>query len=123
MLHSPGLLEFAAAAGLCQPPGCNPFNWFDAFMTNDPGDQVCWIGCAGNLLKAVSLRLWSGTKPVWNPAHAPLSFCPVCPAPSPACPQVYSTQRVRDLQRLLNGTRNRGVALGYEVNTSGGSGG
>lgn len=62
VLHSHGLLEFAAAAGLCQPAGCNPFNWFDAFMTNNPGDQVRGIGCAGNSLKAVSALLRGTTK-------------------------------------------------------------
>ncbi|KAI7842447.1 hypothetical protein COHA_004086 [Chlorella ohadii] len=66
VLHSPGLLSFAASAGLCRSTACDPFSWFDAFMSNNAGDQV------------------------------------------------YSTPRVRDLQRLLNGTRNRGVALGYE---------
>lgn len=40
VLHSPGLLEFAAAARLCTPASCQPFSFFDAFMTNNAGDQV-----------------------------------------------------------------------------------
>lgn len=50
VLHSPGLLEFAAAAGLCRSESCRPFNWFNAFMTNNEGDQVAswaWIRLEG----------------------------------------------------------------------------
>jgi len=40
VLHSPGLLEFATAAGLYDPALRHPFSYFDAFMTNNEGDQV-----------------------------------------------------------------------------------
>ncbi len=40
VLHSTGLLSFAAAAGLCRSASCHPFSWFDAFMSNNAGDQV-----------------------------------------------------------------------------------
>ncbi|KAL4424341.1 hypothetical protein ABPG75_001642 [Micractinium tetrahymenae] len=66
VLHSPGLLQFAASAGLWDPASGRPFSFFDAFMTNNKGDQV------------------------------------------------YSQPRVRELQRLLNGTDSKGVGPGCE---------
>lgn len=53
VLHSPGLLEFAAAVGLWRPSSGRPFSFFEAFMTNSEADQAGrWPG-AGTLLRAV----------------------------------------------------------------------